>query len=306
MPSIITSAILGAINNGLQTSFNDQLYRTVSPHSQFCFDASSTGASEVYPRLDLMRGPREWLGDRLAQQLSQSSFSIVNRKFEQTITIGRTDIEDDKYGMYSAVASEMGNAANVFPARLVADLMKSGINTVGVDGQYFFDIDHPGWDSAGAATTVSNYTSGADPGFYLIDNSRYLKPFIFQTRVPFQLTTRFNLDDPNVFDRDEFVWGTRGRMNAGFGVWQLVYFSKATFNQANIIAARNAMAALYRPDGSPFGINPDTIVVPSANYIQAKSYFENAQVADNPTAPTTLVENKIRGMFKPIEFPWLN
>lgn len=304
MPNI-TTPLLVALNSGVQTAFNSQLSRAESPHRLFTYPAASTGREEVYPRLDLMRGVREWLGDRIVQQLGTSLFTIKNRKFEQTIGISGDDIRDDRMGMFTPVAAEMGEAARIFPARLVAELMLSGTTAVGYDGQYFFDTDHPGWNSSGAAVTnVSNYTSGSDPGWYLIDNSRVLKPFILQTREDFSLTARFNPEDPSVFDKDEFLWGTRGRMAAGFGIWQLAYYSKAAFTQANIIAARTAMAGIRRPDGTPMGIMPDTLVVPTTLAIKAKSFFENSQVAND--AGSALVENTIRGLFRPIEFPWLN
>lgn len=306
MPSVITAPILGAINNGLSLAFNTQLYRAPTVYREFTYDSPSTGASEVYPGLDLIRGPREWLGARIAQQLSAHQFTIVNRKFEQTIGVKREDIEDDKVGLYTPIASEIGLSAAQFPELLVAALMKAGNTTAGYDGQNFFDTAHPNYDSAGAAITLGNYTSGSSPGWFLIDNSRALKPFILQTRVPFNLVTRFNLNDPNVFDNDEFLWGTRGRMNAGFGLWQLAYYSKAALNITNLIAARTSMAAIRRPDGTPMGITPDTIVVPTTLFPLAKSYFENALVANDPTSPTTLYDNQVRGMFRPIEFKWLN
>ena len=305
MPSIITSAILGAINNGLQLTYNSQLYRAESVWKGFCFDSTSTGQDEVYPALDMIAGPREWLGPRLVQSLSQHTFTIKNKKFEQTIGVRREHIEDDKYGIYTPVAAEMGNSAAQFPDKLVADLIKLGTTTATYDGQNFFDLAHPNWDAGGAAITLPNYTSGANPGWYLIDNSRFLKPFILQTRVPFNLVTRFNPDDPSVFDNDEFLWGTRGRMNAGFGMWQLCYYSKAAMTQANLIAARTAMAAIRRPDGTPMGITPDTLVVPSALYSKANSFWRNQNVV-NDTDGLTLVENQINGWFKPIEFKWLN
>lgn len=306
MPAIITSAVLGAINNGLSLAFNSQLYRAPSVQAEFCYQAPSNGQDEVYPSLDLMRGPREWLGPRVAQSLSQHTFTIKNRKFEQTIAVSRENVEDDKYGIYTPIAQEMGLSANQFPDKLVADLIKAGTTTVGYDGQNFFDTAHPNWDSTGAAITLPNYTSGSNTGWYLLDNSRALKPFIMQTRVPFELVTRFSMTDPSVFDNDEFLWGTRGRMNAGFGLWQLAYYSKAAFTVANLEAARAAMALIRRPDGTPMGITPDTVVVPSSLFTQANSYFNNQLIANDPASPTVLVENRIKGMFKPIEFKFLN
>jgi phage major head subunit gpT-like protein len=306
MPSIITAPLLGAINNGLNLSFNSQLYAAPTVYRSFCYDATSTGRDEIYPVLDTIAGPREWLGARVAQQLSAHTFTIKNKKFEQTIAIKRDEVEDDKYGIYTPIAQELGLSAAHFPEILVANLMKSGNATAGYDGQNFFDVAHPNWDATGAAITLGNYTAGSNPGWFLVDNSRALKPFVFQTRIPFNLIARFNEADPSVFDNDEFLWGTRGRMNAGFGLWQLAYYSKAAFTQANLLAARTAMAAIRRPDGTPMGISADTVIVPTTLLAQANSYFSNGLVANDPSTPTVLVESMVRGLFKPVEFKWLN
>lgn len=305
MPDI-TAPLLGSINNGLTLTFNTQLYAAKSIYKRFTYDATSTGTDEIYPSMDLIGGVREWFGARLEQELGNHSFTIKNRKFEQTIGVKHEDIEDDKYGLYTPIAAEIGRSAAEFPDLLVAALMKSGITTAGYDNQNFYDVAHPNYDSSGNPSTLANYTSGSSPGWYLVDNSRMLKPFIHQTRIPFGLTTRFNPDDPSVFDNDKFLWGTRGRMNAGFGLWQLTYFSQAPMTQANLLAARTAMAQIRRPDGTPMGICPTLLVVPTTLWAQANSYYVNGLVANDPTTPTVLVENQIKGFFEPLENPWLN
>jgi phage major head subunit gpT-like protein len=307
--AIITPTLLGSINNGLQLSFNTQLYEAESVYREFTFDAESTGAAEVYPRLDQLQGIREWLGARLVQQLGQQAFTITNRKFEQTISIARTDLEDDRYGIYAPVAAEMGQTAKRFPDLLVSQLITSTAATtaLGIDGVPFFSTAHPNYTKTGLLTTTSNYNStGTSPYWYLVDNSRVLKPFIYQRRTAFELVARFNPDDPNVFDNDEYLWGTRGRGNAGFGLWQLVYASNLPLNATNLIAARTAMALIRRPDGTPMGITPNLLVVPSTLFPIAKSYYEDGLVANDPAAPTTLYPNTVRNMFKPLEFKWLN
>jgi phage major head subunit gpT-like protein len=302
----ITTPGLTSIDNGVTTAYNTQLYRAQSVYKKFTYAAASTGADEVYPGLDMIRGPREWIGARAAQELSVHSFTIKNKKFEQTIRMKRDDIEDDKYGLYNVIASEIGQSSGEFPELLIAQLLQAGTTTQAYDGQNFFDPAHPTFTAAGAPPTAANYFAGSSPGWYLMDNSRSLKPLIFQTRSPFNLTTRFNPDDPSVFDNDEFLWGTRGRMNAGFGLWQLAAFSTLPLTVANITTVRVAMASLRRPDGTPMGIRPNVIVVPTVLHEQANSYFQNGLIANNPASPTTLVENTIKGMYEPVEFPWLN
>ena len=305
MPEI-TSPLLGSINNGLTLAFNTQLYAAESVYKKFTYDATSTGTDEIYPSMDLIGGVREWLGARVEQELGNHTFTIKNRKYEQTIGVKREDVEDDKYGLYTPVASELGRSAHEFPDLLVAGLMKNGTTTAGYDNQNFLDVAHPNFDPSGNASTIANYVAGGSPGWYLIDNSRMLKPFIHQTRVPFSLTARFNPDDPSVFDNDKFLWGTRGRMNAGFGLWQLVYYSQQPMTQANLLAGRTAMASIRRPDGTPMGIKPTLLVVPPTLFAQSNSYYVNSLIANDPANPTVLVENLIKGFFEPLEYPWLN
>ena len=66
-----------------------------------------------------------------------------------------------------------------------------------------------------------------------------------------------------MFDTDEFIWGTDGRCEAGFGFWQLAYCSRQPFNQANFRAARDAMLDFKADYGRPLGINPGVATVPS-------------------------------------------
>jgi phage major head subunit gpT-like protein len=304
--ALITPTLLGSINNGLSLAYNTQFFATTSLYKTFCLDVESTGDTEVYPRLDMIRGVREWIGAREVQQLSQLSFTIQNKKFEETIAIARTDIEDDKYGIYTPAARMLGESAAQLPDILVANLLKAGTTTKTYDGQNFFDTAHPTYDGSGNATTVANYAAGSSPGWYLMDTTRVVKPLIFQTREPFQLTARVADTDPNVFDRDEYVWGVRGRCNAGLALWQFAYYSTQPMTPANLVAARTAMSSIRRPDGTPMGIVPNKLVVPSSLFPRAGAYFRNSLIANDPTTPTVLVENDIIGMFEPVEYRWLN
>lgn len=67
--------------------------------------------------------------------------------------------------------------------------------------------------------------------------------------------------DENVFMRNEFIYGVAGRMNVGFGLWQIAWGSKQELTAANYEAARAAMATFTRDGGVKLGIMPDTLVV---------------------------------------------
>jgi phage major head subunit gpT-like protein len=309
----ITFPGLQSINNGVSMAFNSQLYAAPSLYKRFTFENPSTGDAEVYPRLDMLPGLREWIGERNVHSLTQETFAISNKLFEETIGIRREQIEDDKYGLLTPVASQLGLDAGQLPDKLVASLFLNGHSTTIYDGQNFFDTAHPNYPQGGApspTSTVANYQAAGGntgPSWYLIDGSKILKPFIYQTRRPFKIVPKFSLTDPSVFFDNEFIWGVDGRCNAGYGLPMLAFRSDAALTVANLIAARTLMASWRRPDGTPMGISPSLLVVPTALLPAAKTYCENEFLpAGDPLATGGTVANTFRGLATAVENMWLN
>lgn len=52
--------------------------------------------------------------------------SLENKKFEATVGVARTDIEDDQVGMYRPMMAAMGESAAALPDTLVWGLLKKG------------------------------------------------------------------------------------------------------------------------------------------------------------------------------------
>jgi phage major head subunit gpT-like protein len=308
----ITFPALQSINDNVSLLYNDQLWAVGTRYKDFTLESTSSGAHEVYPRLNMLPGLREWIGDRVINNLSQTTFTITNRLFEETIGIERTDIEDDKLNLLAPLAGELGANAGRLPDILVATLLKAGHSTIIYDGQNFFDTAHPDFTSTGGATTSPNFVAGANTPWYLFDVSRNLKPVIFQRRRPFQIIPKFSMTDQQVFFNKEFIWGVDGRCNAGFGLWQLGFMSQAPLTVENLQAARTQMASYRRPDGSPMGIRGTLLVVPSSLYPQGKALAENEMIPNTYSnayvagSQVTLYPNPVRGMFKALEDEWLN
>ena len=78
--------------------------------------------------------------------------------------------------------------------------------------------------------------------------------------------------------------------------------STAALSHDNVVAARAAMASIRRPDGAPMGIMPNLLVTGSANFPTAKALAVN----DYQPGAATLLPNLLKGMFEPVENPWLN
>ncbi|MDT8857013.1 Mu-like prophage major head subunit gpT family protein [Paracoccaceae bacterium Fryx2] len=61
---------------------------------------------------------------------------------------------------------------------------------------------------------------------------------------------------------DEYIYGVRARVNAGFGLWQLAYGSKADLTEETYAAARAAMMDFKSDGGRILGVPPTVLVVP--------------------------------------------
>ncbi len=100
--------------------------------------------------------------------------------------------------------------------------------------------------------------------WYLLDTSRAVKPLIWQERETYRFNAITAPDDAHVFMNDEYIYGVRARVNAGFGLWQLGFGSKAFLDPDNYAAARAAMMDFRADGGRILGIKPTTLVVPPA------------------------------------------
>ncbi len=264
----------------------------------------SSTTSETYGWLGQFPKMREWVGDRIVHNLAAHTFSITNLKFENTVSVGRTQIEDDRYGVFAPIMAEMGKAAAEHPDELIFSLLAQGFGTPCYDGQYFFDGDHPVKNAAGATVSASNFQSGSGAPWYLLDCSRAIKPLVYQERLPYKLTPLTDDGDDNVFWKDEYVYGVRARSNAGFGLWQLAFASKAQLTADNYEAARAAMMNLRGDEGRPLGVKPNILVVPPSLEGAAMRLLNNGTRIVTVGEAAVAVQNEWAGTAKPIVTPW--
>lgn len=288
----LTSANIRALQVGFNTTFNNAFNDAPSDYDKIAMTTNSTHSGETYAWMGKSTGFREWLGDRVIQNLSASDYTIKNRKFENTIGVDRDDIEDDSFGVYSPMMAQLGQDAKTHPDLLVFDLLKNGFTNTCFDGQYFFDTDHP------VGTGVySNHGGGAGTPWFLVDTTKAIKPLIFQKRRDYKFISMDKLDDEVVFNTEKFRYGVDARVNAGYGLPQLAYASKQTLDLTNYAAARAAMRSLKGDNGRVLNVNPTLLVVPPSLEAAALQLL-NAEMINNTT-------NTLRGTATLLVTPWL-
>lgn len=240
---LINGANIASLFQGFNTSFNKGMQAAPSRYKDVAMVIPSTTLETTYGWLGQFPRLREWLGDRVIKNLESHSYAVKNKLFETSVKVKRTDVEDDQYGIYGSLMEEMGRSAGDHPDELVFTLLSLGFSTLCYDGQYFFDTDHPVGGEEGV-TNVSNMQAGSGSQWFLLDTSPAIKPLLFQERIPYSFQSLTAETDENVFKRDEYLYGVRARANAGFGLWQLAFGSKATLDATNYAAARSTMMSI--------------------------------------------------------------
>ncbi|CAA0097628.1 Uncharacterised protein [BD1-7 clade bacterium] len=281
---IITPAAIKSLFVGFKKNFQDGQQEAGPMYTHIATTVPSTTSANTYGWLGKVPSLREWVGDRVINDIKAHSYSITNKSWESTIGVDRDDIEDDEIGIYAPLFQEMGRAVEIHADELVYPLLNNGFTTLCYDGQPYFDDEHPVTakaDGTGTVAQVSNMLVDAGytgPAWFLMDTTRAIKPIIFQQRKKPKFVQMVDEKDESVFMRKEFRFGVDCRDNVGVSFWQLAFGAKAELTYDNLWAAYTTMRG-YTADGSrKLGVRPRTLVVPVALEKQARLLIERERL----------------------------
>lgn len=260
--AIITAPLLDTLRVGFRSDFQNAYGMVAAQRERVAMTIRSTTAQNMYGWMKELPSMREWIGPRQVENLEEASYTIVNKDYEETISVSRNQIEDDNLGQFAQRFAMMGRAVASLPEELIWNLVASGFTTNCWDGQFFFDADHPIRGADGVMTTYSNTGGGAGTAWYLMCTTEPLKPFIFQERKAPEFVAKDRKEDDNTFMNNAYLYGTHTRCAVGFGLPQLAYGSKQTLDSANYKAARTAIMQMKGDYGRPLGLMPNLLVVP--------------------------------------------
>jgi hypothetical protein len=144
----------------------------------------------------------------------------------------------------------------------------------------FISATHPVQDANGNDTVVSNMQAGTGPAWFLLSTKQVFRPLIWQKRIPYEFQALVSSNESEVFTRDQYLYGVRARVNAGFGLWQTAFGSQAPLTAANYAAARQAMMSLRGDRGGILGVMPNVLVVPPSLEPNARTLLKATSVAE--------------------------
>lgn len=302
--AIVNDATLNALRTTIRGEFSTALKnaQAESMYGKLATSIQSGSSSNTYGWLGKFPQMKKWVGDRVLKSMKESSYQIPNEKYEATLEVERTDIEDDNLGQYRTLAQHHGQECIDFKNRMVAKLLKDGFNALCYDGQNFFDSDHPVYenvDGTGSSSTQSNIVgAGSGAPWFLMALNRPLKPLIVQDRTGFELESITSTQNDHVFMKDKYLYGIRWRGAFGYGLWQLAVGSKDTLSKDNFEKAFKQMQQFKMDGGDPMGIRATALVVSPDNESAAEQILKMQTISGVGSNPNY---NKVELIVN----PWL-
>lgn len=137
---IINQQNLDFLNQGFRTTYLKAFHDAVPIAPLISMKTTSTNQEELYAWLNSVPGMREFSGEADIRHLSGSEYRISNKEYHNTIGLKETDIEDDNYGLFNNLITQMGDAAAYHPDELLLELIERGFDPKFKDytGKAFF------------------------------------------------------------------------------------------------------------------------------------------------------------------------
>jgi phage major head subunit gpT-like protein len=155
----LTTAALAAASRLITAQF-DRSIRAASPlYPMIANVVQSTSAEEKYAFLGDMPGVREWVGDRIFNQLRAADYELVNKHWESSLLVSKNDVADARILKYGMLIEQLAAEASYHPDELLFQVMVAGdVTGLASDGQLFFDTDHA-WGSSGSQSNDLTYAA---------------------------------------------------------------------------------------------------------------------------------------------------
>jgi len=153
---IVNEAALRAITKNFNVVFGKALVDAPTRLGDIATTVPSSGADVTYPIGALLANIREWLGDRVVQDIAAYHKTLVNLDYEGTIGVARNAIEDDQLGVYTPAILQLAQKAALYPYEQVIEALDTnGWSTshLGFDAVALFSDSH---------TWPSGYTTAQD------------------------------------------------------------------------------------------------------------------------------------------------
>lgn len=136
----LNAAYMKEVSKGFKTIFNDVLKTQNSDYLKIATEVKANTISVDYSWIADMPSMREWVGDRVLNELSAWNYSIAKKDWESSIKVHRDVIEYDNLGIVKPRIKDLAAAVPEHYNSMSFGLLES--NGECYDGKKFFASDH--------------------------------------------------------------------------------------------------------------------------------------------------------------------
>lgn len=138
---IVNQETLTAINKSFSKIFNDALGKSETHYKKIATVIENVKSITVeYAWLGDTPKMREWIGDRVLNNLKAFGYSITKKDYEATIEVNRDAIEYDQLGIVKPRIEQLAHEGDQHYDETLFELLEANGNCY--DGKPFFDTKH--------------------------------------------------------------------------------------------------------------------------------------------------------------------
>lgn len=138
---LITPSTLQGMFTMFDTRFWQAYQQTQIFKDKLATTITSVTEQNTYGWMGKIPTLREWIGARQPQNAFAYPYTVTNKPFELTMSVDKFKIQDDQYGLYAPIVTEMGWQAAKWPDYRLVEIIQA--NGTWADGKAFFATDHP-------------------------------------------------------------------------------------------------------------------------------------------------------------------
>ncbi len=151
---VVNQQVLDDLNRMFIVGFNEAFEAAVDLSDQIATRIPVTGSSASLKGLKAFAKQREWVGPRQHKSLTALALTVEPRKYEDTVDVGRDDIEDDTENQFMPAIQGMADGGKALNPDLVAQVLQGTHSQLGYDGLVLGSATH-----AMGGTTYNNLTT---------------------------------------------------------------------------------------------------------------------------------------------------
>jgi phage major head subunit gpT-like protein len=293
----VNSTNLRTIYTAFNSAFKGAFALAKPMWQQIAMMVPSTTGTEEYGWLGMTTKYREWLGERVYQNLKLHGYTIKNKTFESTVEVPRDSDRRRQYGLFTPLMAQMGQDAALHPDELIFTLAARGLHDHVLRRPVLLRRRSPG-GPAGPGSQREQLRRRRRQPVVPAGHQQDHQADDFPEAPRLQLRGEDQLDDDNVFERNEFVFGSDARVNVGFGLWQLAYASKQALDVDGLLGRLCRDVGLQGRQRQAAERQADICLVGPSNWKAALDIVQAERLANGAS-------NTMQNTTRVVLCPWL-